>query len=94
MAYMITHFFEGGTEEQYEAVRTAAHPPEGLPPGQLYHAAGPTEGGWLIVAVWTDKATFDSFVGGKLVPALQGVEGVFDGPPQERTAEIFNLETA
>lgn len=93
MAYMITHFFKGGTEEQYEVVRKAAHPPQGLPAGHVYHAAGPTDGGWLIVAVWTDKATFDSFVHDKLVPTLQGVTGGFPGPPEERTAEVFNLET-
>lgn len=94
MAYMITHFFEGGTEDQYRAALAAAHPADGLPAGQIYHAAGPTEGGWLIIAVWTDKATFDAFVGEKLVPALQGAPGVFAGPPEERTAEIVNLETA
>jgi hypothetical protein len=94
MAYMITHFFEGGTEAQYRAAIAAAHPADGLPAGQIYHAAGPTEGGWLVVAVWTDKAACDSFVGGTLVPALQSAQGVFAGPPQERAAEIVNLETA
>ena len=42
MAFLITHFYEGGTAGQYEAVVDAVHPPGGLPAGQVYHAAGPT----------------------------------------------------
>jgi hypothetical protein len=38
------------------------HPAGGLPPGQTYHAAGPTEGGWLIAAVWDSKDSFDRFL--------------------------------
>jgi hypothetical protein len=94
VAYLITHFYEGGTKDQYEAVLGAAHPGGGLPPGQLYHAAGPTEGGWLIAAVWDQKASFDSFLSETLLPALQKTSGGFAGPPQERSAEVANLVTA
>lgn len=94
MAYLITHFFEGGTEDQYRAVVAAAHPSDGsLPAGQRYHAAGPTEGGWLITAVWDDRESFETFVHDTLVPALQVTQGGFAGPPQERTAEVANLVT-
>lgn len=94
MAFLITHFYEGGTKDQYEAVLEAAHPGGGLPPGQTYHAAGPTEGGWLIVAVWDSKAAFDKFLGETLLPALEKTSGGFAGPPQARTAEVANLVTA
>jgi hypothetical protein len=94
MAYLITHFYEGGTRDQYDAVLVAAHPGGGLPAGQTYHAAGPTEGGWLIVAVWDSKASFDKFLGETLLPALQKTSGGFAGPPQERSAEVANLLTA
>ena len=95
MAFLISHFYEGGTAEQYEAVLSAAHPGPGkLPAGQVYHAAGPTEGGWLIVAVWDSKDSFDQFVSDTLMPALQGTTGGFAGPPQQRTAEVTNLVTA
>jgi hypothetical protein len=94
MAYLITHFYEGGTKEQYEPVVAAAHPEGGgLPPGQTYHAAGPTEGGWLIAAVWDSKASCEKFVGETLLPALQKTSGGFAGPPQERNAEVANLLT-
>ena len=49
MAYLLTHFWPGATEEHYRRTIAAVHPPGGLPPGQRYHMAGPTEGGFLIV---------------------------------------------
>jgi hypothetical protein len=94
MAFLITHFYEGGTAEQYEAVVDAVHPPGGLPAGQVYHAAGPTDGGWLVVAVWDSKGAFDRFLSDTLMPALQKVKGGFAGPPQERSTEVANLLTA
>lgn len=92
MAFLITHFYEGGTEQQYKVVLDAAHPAGGgLPAGQVYHAAGPTEGGWLIAAVWDSRASFDTFVKDTLLPALHDTQGGFAGPPQEHTAEVTNL---
>lgn len=93
MAYLITHFFEDGTEEQYNAALDAAHPGGNLPAGQTYHAAGPTEGGYLVVAVWDSKDACDAFIGGTLMPALQERHDTFAGPPQERAAEVANLVT-
>lgn len=90
MGYLITHFFEGGTQEQYEAMLAEVHPPDGMPKGQTFHAAGPTEGGWLVVAAWESKADNDDFVQNTLMPAMGTVENGFAGPPQERAAEIVN----
>lgn len=94
MAFLITHFFEGGTAQQYEAVLKAVHPEVGLPAGQLYHVAGPTQGGWLIAAVWDSEADFDAFSSEILLPALPEVTGGFAGRPQERSAKVANLVTA
>jgi hypothetical protein len=93
VAFLITHFYEGGTAEQYQVVLGAAHPAGGLPPGQVYHAAGPTDGGWLIAAVWDSKDSFDQFAAETLMPALHDLKGGFAGPPQQRTAEVANLVT-
>jgi hypothetical protein len=92
LAYLITHFWPGGTEEQYRATVAAAHPAQGLPEGQVYHAAGPTEGGYLIAAVWRSREDFERFVSEKLMGGPP-IEGGFQGGPEERTAEIANLET-
>ena len=50
MAFLVTHFWPGGTDEQYKATVKTVHPVNGLPAGQHYHAAGRTEGGYLIAA--------------------------------------------
>ena len=94
MAYGIVHFFPGGTKEQYEASLATVHPDRGsLPAGQIYHVAGPSEGGWTIVAVHESKASWESFRDSILMPALQkGVAGGFTSPPQERSFETYNLQ--
>ncbi len=93
MAYLITHFWPGATEDQYKATVAVAHPPDGLPEGQTYHAAGPTDGGFLIAAVWDSKEQFERFVQEKLI-ANMPIDGGFSGQPEQRTAEISNLLTA
>jgi hypothetical protein len=64
VAYLLNHFWPGGTEDQYQAMIKAVHPPNGLPEGQTYHAAGPTDGGFLIIAVWDSRESCDRFVQG------------------------------
>jgi hypothetical protein len=92
MAFLLTHFWPGGTEDQYRTMLAAVHPPNGLPGGQIYHAAGPTDGGYLIVAVWDSKESADRFVRDVLM-ARMPVAGGFDGHPDERTAKVSNLAT-
>lgn len=94
MAYGIVHFFSGGTKEQYEASLSALHPSRSeLPKGQIYHAAGPSAGGWSIVAIHESKESWEAFRDKTLMPRLQaGVAGGFSGPPEERTFEIYNLQ--
>ena len=93
MTYLMTHFWPGATEDQYQATVGAVHPPGGLPDGQLYHAAGPTDGGILILAVWDSKESADRFVSETLMPAMP-VDGGVAGEPEERCAEAFNVQTA
>lgn len=93
MAYLMTHFWPAGTEEQYRASVAVVHPGEGLPAGQLSHAAGPTDGGFLISVLWDSKASADRFMSETLIPAMP-VDGGFSGQPEERVAEVANLQTA
>ena len=92
MAFLLTHFWPGGTEEQYRTMIAAVHPAGGLPDGQLHHAAGPTEGGYLISVVWDSKESADRFVSDVLLASLP-LDGGFEGQPVERVAEISNLQT-
>jgi hypothetical protein len=90
MAYGVVHQFDGGTEEQYQASVAAVHPSDGsLPEGQVFHAAGPSEDGWLIVAIHESKQSWEQFRDGTLMPRMQaGIEGGFAGPPQETAFEV------
>ena len=60
MAFLLHHFWPGGTEDQYQAMVAVVHPAGGLPKGQTHHVAGPTDGGYLITAVWDSKESADT----------------------------------
>ena len=94
MSYAIVHHFPGGTKEQYEAVLAAVHPaPNVLPKGQVFHAAGPSAGGWTIVAMHESKESWELFRDGTLRPALgRGIKGGFTSSPQEFEFEVHNLQ--
>lgn len=94
MAYGLVHHFPGGTKEQYEASIAAVHPADGvLPEGQIFHAAGPSAGGWTIIAVHDSKESWERFRDGILLPAFeQGIEGGFTPPPQETVFDVHNLK--
>jgi hypothetical protein len=93
MAYGLIHYFPGGTKEQYEASLAAVHPGKGrLPECQIYHAAGPSKGGWTIVAIHDSKESWERFRDKTLTPALQkGIKGGFTSPPQETTIDLYKV---
>ena len=89
MAYVIVNEFEGGTRDQYDAVVAVVHPPDGLPAGQTQHFAGSSATGWVVVAVWDSKGSWDTFRDETLLPALGGLGGSgFPGPPKMSEFEV------
>lgn len=94
MPFLMTHFYAGGTAEQYAVVLHAVHPDGQLPQGQLSSAAGPCDGGWLISAVWESREAFEVFVVERLMPALDGVSGGFTTAPDEHLAVLTLYQTA
>jgi len=92
VAYGIVHRFAGGTEDQYRATLGAVHPSDGtLPEGQIFHAAGPSDDGWVIVGVHDSRESWERFRDDTLMPRLQaGIDGGFEGPPQETAFEVKN----
>ena len=95
MAYGIVHHFPGGTKEQYEASLAAVHPSrDTLPDGQIFHAGGPSDGGWTIVAIHESKESWERFRDGILMPKMQaGIEGGFPAPPEESAFEVYNQQS-
>ena len=93
MAYGVIHFFPGGTKEQYEASIEAVHPgTDRLPKGQIFHAAGPSAGGWRIVAVHDSRESWEQFRDGVLMPRMQqGIKGGFASPPEETVFELHSV---
>lgn len=96
MAYGVVHRFPGGTKDQYEASIAAVHPSDGsLPAGQLFHAAGPSAGGWTIVAIHDSRESWERFRDDVLMPRMsEGIEGGFTAPPEEAAFEVHNQVTA
>ena len=93
MAFGTVHHFPGGTKEQYEASIAAVHPSDGsLPDGQIFHAAGPSAGGWTIMAIHESQSSWERFRDGTLLPKLQaGIEGGFATPPIETEIDVYKL---
>jgi hypothetical protein len=95
MAYGIVHYFAGGRQEQYEASIAAVHPSrDSLPKGQIFHAAGPSAGGWTIMAVHDSKESWEQFRDGILMPRMQkGIKGGFTTQPQETAFEVYHMKS-
>jgi hypothetical protein len=80
------------TKEQYEASIAAVHPGDGLPDGQIFHAAGPSAGGWTIMAAHESQSSWERFRDGILLPKLQaGIEGGVATPPVETEVDVYRL---
>jgi hypothetical protein len=94
-AYAIIHHFPGGTKAQYEASIAAVHPSRAtLPKGQIFHAAGPSAGGWTVLAIHDSKASWERFRDEILMPRMQkGVKGGFKTPPEETGIAVYNLQS-
>ena len=93
MAFAIMHHFPGGTKSQYEASIKAVHGAyDTLPAGQIFHAAGASNGGWTIFAMHDSKASWEKFRDDTLLPKLHaGIDGGFTTPPEETEIEIDHV---
>ena len=92
MTFGVVHHFPGGTQENYEASIAAVHPANGLPEGQVFHAAGPSADGWTIVAMHESQQSWETFRDGILMPRMQaGIEGGFATPPDETVFDVTAL---
>jgi len=92
-AFGIVHHFPGGTKKQYEASIAVVHPSRRLPRGQIVHLAGPSAGGWTIVAVHVSRRSWVRFRNRVLMPAIKkGIKGGFTKPPKETEFKVHKLQ--
>ena len=93
MAIAVMQDFPAGTQQQYDQVVAQLQAKLNLgghsPQGNLYHTAGPIEGGWRIVDVWESQDAFNAFMG-VLGPMAQSA-GV--PQPQVTVWPIHNILT-
>lgn len=61
----------GVSQAQYEQVLHQVSPDNQLAPGLLYHAAGPSEGGFCVIEVWESQEVAQQFFDQQLGQALQ-----------------------
>lgn len=83
----VTFIFEvpGAGHEQYDAVMERLGD---SPPGRIYHVAGPSEDGWMVVDVWESTEDFEKFLAEELIPAARAT-GFFASLPQ--TFPVYNI---
>lgn len=86
MSYLLTHFWPGGTEEQYQATLAAATEAAGGSIPESFHAACVTDGGVLIVATYESQEVAERFVQETLMP-LMPIQGGLVGPPEQRAGQ-------
>lgn len=93
MTYGISHFFPGGTREQYETTMVAMNGELGVTPdGQIIHAAGPAPGGWQVVAVHESKESWDAFRESVFLPRVTaGIAGGFTDAPIETLWDVTHF---
>ena len=63
MAVGIRLKFDGGTQEQYDAIHGGMNVDADPPAGLIFHSAGPIDGGWGVIDFWESREAFDQFVG-------------------------------
>jgi heme-degrading monooxygenase HmoA len=84
--------FEGGTQEQYEAIHSRMDVDANPPPGLIFHSAGPIDEGWGVIDFWESREAFDRFVSGQLQPAVQELgDRAFQGPPDIKEFPVHHL---
>lgn len=80
MAVGIRIKFAGLAQEQFDAINALVDPDSNPPKGLLFHASGPTDGGWGVIDFWESRAAFDEFQG--RIQAAVAASGVqLQGPP-------------
>ncbi|MBV9471353.1 MAG: hypothetical protein JO206_00195 [Solirubrobacterales bacterium] len=84
--------FDGGTQEQYEAIHSHMRIDENPPEGLIFHSAGPIDGGWGVIDFWESREAFDRFVESGFGPAAEELgDRAFASPPDIKEFPVHNI---
>ncbi len=84
--------FDGGTQEQYDAVHGTMNVETDPPAGLIFHSAGPIEGGWGVIDFWESRDAFDRFASERLQPTIQSLgDAAMPGPPDIKEFPVHNI---
>jgi hypothetical protein len=82
MAIGIRVVLDGATAEMFDQVNALIDPDSNPPQGLLFHASGPTAGGYAAIDFWESRADFDRFAQERIGPAMAAL-GVTVAPDIE-----------
>ena len=72
MAVAYMHEFSGATHEHAQQVAAKLEAQGEMPPaGGLFHAEGPTDGGWWAFDVWESDGSARAFYDGRMAPIIR-----------------------
>jgi hypothetical protein len=83
--------FDGGTQEQYDAVNDQMGVDQNPPEGLVFHAGGPIEGGWGVIDFWESRELFDRFQQDRLGPAIAALGDRALGVPDIREFPVQKI---
>jgi hypothetical protein len=84
--------FDGGTQEQYDALHRQMDVDGNPPTGLIFHSAGPIEEGWGIIDFWESRDAFDSFLESRIGPAIgQLGDRAFQGAPDIKQFPVHHI---
>jgi hypothetical protein len=84
--------FDGGTQEQYDAVNAQMDVENETPDGLIFHAAGPVDDGWGVLDFWESREHFDRFLESRLGPAIAELgERAPQSPPDIKEFPVYNM---
>ena len=92
MAIGLRAKFQGGTQEQYDAVHGQMGVDADPPAGMIFHMAGPIDDGWGVIDIWESRDAFDQFFASRLQPAIQELgDRTFQVPPEIKEFPVHHF---
>ena len=81
----------GVTKEQFDAAHAHINPDRSSPPGMLFHASGPIDGGWGVIDFYESRADFDAFLESNIQPGIAASGVQMQGPPDIKEFPVYEI---